>query len=79
MFAAATGPVVEVQVVIPGTPVIAHVPLPVGALALLGPVTVAVKTTVDPKFPVAALATTATVGVVLPTVVVPPEVSADAK
>jgi hypothetical protein len=76
---AEVGPVVEVQVVIPETPVIAQVPLPVGALALFGPVTVAVKVIVDPRALVAEFAVTETVGVVLLTVVVPPEVSAEAK
>jgi hypothetical protein len=60
-------------------PVMLHVPTPVGALALLGPVTVAVKEMADPKVPVAESAVTATVGVVLLTVVVPPEVKAEAK
>ena len=56
-----------------------QVPEPVGALALLGPVTVAVKEITEPRVPVAESAVTATVGVVLLTVVVPPDVSADAK
>jgi hypothetical protein len=50
--------------------VIAHTPLAVGATALAGPVTVAVKVSVDPKFAVAAPAATVTVGVALATVVV---------
>jgi hypothetical protein len=51
----------------------------VGAVAPLGPVTVAVKVTVEPKVAVEEFAVTATAGVDLLTVVVPPEVSADAK
>jgi hypothetical protein len=67
------------QVEIPVTPVTDHVPIPIGAVAPDGPVTVAVKVIVAPSNPVAAFATTETVGVVLLTVVVYPEVSADAK
>jgi hypothetical protein len=56
-----------------------HVPTAIGAFAPLGPVTVAVNVTVEPSAAVLALAITATVGVDLPTVVVPPDVRADAK
>ena len=73
------GPVVDVQLVTPVTPVMVHAPSAVGGLALAGPVTVALKVMVDPSAPVAALALTATVGVALATVVVFPEVGAVAK
>ena len=74
----AAGVVVR-QLVTPLTPVIAHVPLAVGATALSGPVTVAVKVIVAPRAALAALATTATVGVALATLVVFPEVGAVAR
>ncbi len=48
----------------PVTPVIAHVPAADGAIAPLGPVTVAVKVIDDPSAAVGAFATTLTVGVV---------------
>jgi hypothetical protein len=73
------GPIVVAQLVTPVTPVITHVPTAVGAFAPAGPVTVAVNVTVEPRAAVGALAFTATVGVDLPTVVVPPDVRADAK
>ena len=76
---AATGPVVVVQLVIPATPVIAHVPLALGATALAGPVTVAVKEIVEPSAALGAPAATVTVGVALATVVVKPEVGAVAE
>ena len=76
---AAVGPEVVVQLVSPGTPVIAQIPLAVGATALLGPVTVAVKVIVAPSAALAELATTPTVGVALATVVVYPEVGAVAE
>ena len=76
---AAVGPVVEVQLVSPATPVIAQTPLAVGATALAGPVTVAVKVIVDPKLALEAPAATVTVGVALATVVVYPEVGAVAE
>ena len=75
-FAAGVGPVVVVQLVIPVTPVMAHVPIPLGAIAPVGPVTVAVKLIVDPSAALVALATTATTGDDLPTVVVAPDVGA---
>ena len=78
-FEAAIGPVVVAQVVTAGTPVTAHTPTPTGELAPLGPVTVAVNVTVEPRVAVPELAVTATAGVVLLTVVVYPDVRADAK
>ena len=69
------GPLTLVQVVTPVTPVIAHVPTPVGAMALVGPDTVAVKLIVSPRFAVApVLSVTRTVGFAFATVVVYPEV-----
>ena len=59
-----------VQLVIPETPVIDQLPLAVGAIALAGPVTVAVKVMVAPSAAVGAPALTLTVGVALATVVV---------
>jgi len=79
VFATEVGPAVDVQTVTPAMPVMAHVPVPVGAFALLGPVTVAVKVIAPPSTPEVEFAETATVGVVLATVVVPPEVRAEAK
>ena len=70
------GPVVVVQDVTPDTPEIAHVPIPLGATAPVGPATVAVNVIVEPRVAVEASATTETVGVDLPTVVVAPEVGA---
>ena len=75
----AVGPSVVAHVVIPVTPEIDQFPDAVGGLAPGGPVTVAVKLKVEPKRPVGASAVTETIGKVLATVVVPPEVSADAK
>lgn len=59
--------VVEVQLVIEGTPVIVQVPTPAGVAPFVGPFTVAVKVIVlpivaDPEFGI-----TVTVGVALPT------------
>lgn len=71
-----TGPEVEVQAVTPVTPVIAHDPIPEGATAPVGPVTVAVNVIVEPRVEVEAPPTTETVGVDLPTVVVAPDVGA---
>ena len=76
---AATGPVVVVQLVRPLTPVIAQIPVALGATALTGPVTVAVKVIVEPKDALVAPAATVTVGVALATVVVYPEVGAVAE
>ena len=70
------GPVVAEQLVTPVTPVIAHVPKAEGATAPVGPVTVAVKTIVEPNAALAALALTATVGVAADTTVWAPEVGA---
>ena len=67
---AGVGPVVVVQLVTPLIPVIAHVPRALGATALAGPLTVALKVMVDPSAALGALALTATVGVALATVVV---------
>ena len=78
-FEAGVGPVVEEQAVTPVTPVIAHVPNPLGAIAPDGPETVAVNVIVDPRAALAELATTATVGVARPTVVVAPDVGEVAK
>ena len=58
---------------------IAQVPVPVGATALAGPVTVAVKEIVEPSVAVAAPATTATVGVAALTKVVAPDDGATLK
>ena len=79
MFEAGVGPVVVVQVVTPVTPVIAHVPNPLGAIAPPGPVTVAVNVIVVPSGALPEPATTSTVGVDLPTVVVAPDVGEVAK
>ena len=73
-FVAETGPVVEVQVVTPLTPVIAQVGIPVGAIAPTGPETVAVKDMVEPRVPVPELALTKIVGVAVDTVVILPDV-----
>ena len=54
-------------------------PTPVGAAAPVGPETVAVNEIVEPSDAVVALATTATVGTELLTVVVVPEVGDVAK
>ena len=59
----AVGPDVVVHVVIPETPEIVQVPSPVGAIAPTGPVTVAVKVSVEPSAAGVALLTTATNGV----------------
>ena len=64
------GPVVEVQLVTPVTPVIDQLPIALGVMALAGPLTVAVKVMESPRLAFAAPATTATVGVALATVVV---------
>jgi len=74
-----TGPAIVLQEVTPVTPVIVQVPVPVGATAVDGPVTVAVNEMVSPRFAVAASALTATVGVTAVTVVEVPEVGATAK
>ena len=71
---AGIGPVVDVQLVMPPTPVIAQVPAAEGAIAPVGPVTVAVKVIVAPKAAVEDVATTATVGATGFTVVEAPEV-----
>ena len=73
-FETGTGPVVVVQFVTPVTPVIAHVPSADGAIAPVGPATVAVKVIVLPRDPVKEFALTATVGVDFATDVVEPEV-----
>ena len=70
----ATGPVTLLQAVTPETPVMAQVVLAaVGATALVGPVTVAVKVMVPPSATLPAATSTATVGSALATVVVKPE------
>jgi len=53
-----TGPVVELQLVIPFTPVIAHVPAPFGISAFVVPVTRVVKVMGSARFAVLALAVT---------------------
>ena len=59
------------QVVTPETPVIAQVPTPLGAIALVGPLTTAVKVMVPPRAALApVVSTTATDGLALATVVV---------
>ena len=67
------------QLTTPVTPVIAQLPAAVGGLAPVGPVTVAVKLIVEPIVPVVASAVTATTGGYLATVVVAPDVRAEAK
>ena len=63
------------QLVIPaGTDVIDQLPVAVGAVAPVGPVTVAVKEIVDPSDAAGASAKTMTVGVALLTVVTLPEI-----
>ena len=69
-FDATLGPEVVEHEVTPVTPVTFQTPVPSGALAPLGPETVAVNVSVVPKPLVDALATTETVGSVLLTVVV---------
>jgi hypothetical protein len=73
------GPEVDIQLVTPLTPVMLQMPRAVGASAAAGPVTVAVKVMLEPSDAVDVPATTPTVGVALPTVVVLPEVGAVAK
>ena len=69
-----------VQVVTPETPVIAQVPTPLGAIALVGPLTTAVKEMVLPRAALApVLSVTATDGLALATVVVEPEVGVTAE
>ena len=75
----ALGPSVVAQVVTPATPEIVQIPEAVGGFASGGPVTVAVKPRVEPSGPVGASAETDTIGKVLATVVVPPEVKAEGK
>jgi len=58
------GPAVLAQA-IPVTPVMDHVPVPVGTAPPVGPVTVAVKVNVEPKATVAFEVVTRTVGVAL--------------
>jgi len=58
------------------TPVIVQIPVPVGATAVEGPETVAVKETVDPRAAVEESADTTTSGVTAVTLVVVPEVGA---
>ena len=79
MLATEVGPVEVAQLVTPLTPVILQVPREVGAIALAGPVTVAVNVMIEPSGAVVALATTAAVGVDFATEVVLPEVGAVAK
>jgi hypothetical protein len=56
-----------------------HMPVPVGARAVVGPVTVALKEIVEPRRPVEASAVTETLGVTAVTVVVLPDVGATPK
>jgi hypothetical protein len=76
---AEAGPVVRSQLVTPVTPVMLHMPVPVGARAVAGPVTVALKEIVEPSRPVEASAVTETLGVTAVTVVVLPDVGATPK
>ena len=78
-FETGTGPIVVVQFVTPVTPVIAQVPTPDGAIAPVGPATVAVNVIVLPSDPVSEFALTATVGVDFATEVVEPDVKLVAK
>ena len=65
---------VVVQEVMPLTPVIVQVILlALGATALVGPLTIAVKVMVPPSATVPAVTSTATVGSAFATVVVKPE------
>ena len=59
-----------VQLVTPLTPVMAQIPLALGAIALVGPETVAVKVRLSPRDAVAVSSVTTTVGLALATVVV---------
>lgn len=61
-FEEVTGPVFELQVAPKGLPVNPQVPVPVGAVALEGPVTVAVNTSLEPRFCDVGETDTATVG-----------------
>jgi hypothetical protein len=67
---------VVVQLVTPETPIIVQIPAPVGALAPVGPVTVAVKEMFVPRAADVVFAEAASVGVPFATVVVYPEVGA---
>jgi hypothetical protein len=67
------------QLVIVLTPVIAQLPAGVGATALSGPETVAVKVIVAPSAAVEEFAATLTVGLTATTVVEAPEVGDVAK
>ena len=79
MFAAWVGPFVVVHAVIPVTPVIDQLAVPVGAETPVGPETVAVKVMVAPRVAVVALAMTETVGDDVVTDVVYPDVGDVAK
>ena len=61
------------------TPVIVQIPVPVGATAVEGPVTVAVNEIVDPSEADEEFAETMTSGVTAVTVVVVPDVGATAR
>ena len=78
-FKTGVGPVVDVHDATPGTFEIDQVPSPLGAIAPTGPVTVAVKVTVEPRAADGASALTATAGADLPTEVVAPDVGEVAK
>ena len=67
------------HVVTPGTFVIAHCPIEDGAIAPIGPITVAAKVIVDPRAAEFAFATTEILGVAVPTVVEEPEAGEVAK
>ena len=79
MLLAEVGPLVVAQLVTPLTPVTLQVPIALGAIAAVGPVTVAVKVIVEPSKAELAPATMPTVGVAFATEVVLPEVGDVAK
>jgi len=78
-FEAGSGPLIVAQVATAGTPVIAQVPVGVGAIAFAGPVTVAVKVMAAPSDAVPEFATTVTLGVTAATEVEAPEVGEPAR
>jgi len=61
-FEEATGPVFELQMAPEGLETKPQVPVPVGAVALEGPVTVAVNTSLEPRICDVGETETATVG-----------------
>ena len=73
------GPVAVPQLVTGPTPVIDQTPIPLGAIAVLGPTTVAVNPSVEPNGLLVSSAVTVTDGSAWLTVVTDPPVGADAK